>query len=127
MELIADCVHWYYLSYDHKKAIEEFHLKMYGVPISDSTTYQTYQFDMSYVPDELKQNHPLWRTGKLQTIVFDPDGIISKLYIGRNHRYAKRFFPQEVGITVKPIININCDKYDLIQAGLAINENLLEM
>ena len=56
---------------------------------------------------------------------FDPDGMIAKMYVGRSFKYTKRFFPQEVGVSIKPIINASGDKHGLIQAGLAVDENLI--
>lgn len=117
MELIADGVQWHYLSYDHKAA-----RKMNEQLFTSAST-----MSHDWIPDELKQQFPLWRTGKLRSVVFDPDGLIAKMFIGRNHKYAKRFFPSEVGDSVKPILNINNDKYGLIPAGLAVEESQLEV
>jgi len=117
MELIANCVLWHYESYDHKAAMAEFgnpyHPKADKVWLNNS------------LPDELKEKHAHRKVGKLRTMKFDPDGMISKMYVGRSFKYAKRFFPQDVGVSIKPILNPNDDKFNLISAGLAVDENLI--
>lgn len=119
MELIANGVLWYYESYNHKAACDEINMlvitkKSIGYALSDSPYV---------IPDNIKIKHLLWRTGKLRTMRFDPDGMIFRMYVGRSFRYAKGFFPQDVGKTIKPILNHNNDKFNLIQAGLAVDEN----
>jgi len=107
MELIANCVLWHYESYDHKAAMAEL------VWLNNS------------LPDELKQKHAHMKVGKLRTMRFDPDGMIARMYVGRSFKYAKRFFPQDVGVSIKPILNPNDDKFNLISAGLAVDENVI--
>jgi hypothetical protein len=121
MELIADTVLWYYLSYDHKKAVEEAkRLDLQGKFIG-------YPDSCYNIPDALKAKFVEWKTGKLRLLKFDSDGMIFKLYIGRSSRYAKGFFPNEVGTIVKPILNINGDKYGLIATGLAVDESQINL
>ena len=121
MQLIADGVQWYYLSYDHKAASEEFkHQNQYN------SSYFGDGYNLYFlIPDEIKQNHLLWRKGKLRSMRFDPDGMIYKMYIGHYYKYAKCFLPTEVGINVKPILNSQNDSFGLIAAGLAVDEKLI--
>jgi len=119
MELIANGVLWYYQSYNHKAAVEEMKLKN-EIPSG-------YNHKQMYVPDEYKRNHIIWRVGKLRTMTFDPEGMIKKMYVGRSSKYTKLFFPTEVGTPrIKPIVNISQDKYGLIKAGYAIDDNILK-
>ena len=120
MELIANGTLWYYESYDHKAAIKEMRLH------SPSTGTSMFN-DNQYVSHEVKQNHIVWRKGKLRLLKFDPDGMIQVMYVGRSHRFAKSFIPQNVGVTLKPILNVNGDKLGLIKAGLAIDETSLKL
>lgn len=115
MELIANGTLWYYESYDHKRAIEEVQQKYPKSKIHKNEP----------VPNDIKRNHIVWRIGKLRTMMFDPDGMIKKMYIGRSFKYAKCFFPEQVGETVKPIINVKTDKLGLIKAQLAVDESSL--
>lgn len=117
MQLIANGVQWYYLSYDHKKAMEE----------NKTKPPEHLPFRQVWVSDEIKQQYPLWRIGKLRILRFDPDGMIKRMYIGRMYKYAKCFFPNQVGVDVKPIIHPNCDDYGLIQAGLAVDETQIKV
>lgn len=121
MELIANGVHWHYQSYDHKAAVAEMKQSHTSSPFEDL------DFFTNFVPDELKEKYPEWKTGKLRSMRFDPDGMIERMYIGRSSKYCKRFFPQQVGIEVKPILNKNDDKFGLIQAGLAVDESQLNL
>lgn len=124
MELISEGVLWRYLSYDHKAAVDELIAKGNTIHFSGSAPTRP---DYSYfpVPDEVKRNHLIWRTGKLRSMKFDPDGMINRMYIGNMYKYAKRFMPYEVGKTVKPILHPQNDKWGLIMAGLAIDETTL--
>lgn len=124
MELISEGVQWYYLSYDHKAAVDE--LMQAGTSVHFSGSAPT-KPDYSYfpVPNEVKNNHLVWRVGKLRSMRFDPDGMINRMYIGRMYKYAKVFSPRDMGKTVKPILNWNCDRWGLISAGLAIDETNL--
>jgi hypothetical protein len=119
MELITNGTLWYYESYDHKAAVEELKLT--------NQNQISYKFPSEYIPDEVKRNHIVWRIGKLRTMMFDPDGMIQKMYVGRSFKYTKRFFPNQVGQTIKPIINVKTDKLGLIKAGLAVDESSLKL
>lgn len=116
MELIADGVQWYYLSYDHKAAV-----MATNPPLTSNVGWAHH-----WIPDDIQQQFPLWRVGKLRSLRFDPDGMINRMYIGRMFKFAKRFFPQEVGETVKPILNKHNDKHGLINAGIAIDETQIK-
>lgn len=119
MELIADCVKWYYESYDYRAAKDE----MDRVHPPDPNSCGVWD----YMPPELMEKYAHMKTGKLRSLKFDPDGMISRMYVGRNHRYAKAFFPQDVGVKIKPILNKNDDKFGLIKAGLGVDESSLIM
>lgn len=124
MELIANGVLWHYESYDHKAAVEEIMETKHLI----KTTNHLNGFDYRTYPitDELKEKYGHMKVGKLRTMKFDPDGMIQKMYVGRSFKYAKAFFPQEIGTErIKPILNKNDDKFDLIKAGLAIDETTL--
>lgn len=118
MELIANGTHWYYESYDHKAAKEEIRLNNPNTPD---------EYLGEYVPNEVKQNHIVWRKGKLRSLKFDPDCLIQVMYVGRNHRFAKSFLPFHVGQSIKPILHIQADKYNLIKAGIAVDEKTLKL
>lgn len=119
MELIANGTLWYYQSYDHRAAIDE--MRMNGM-------LPSYVDDYNFgVPIEFRRSNIVWRIGKLRTMTFDPDGFVRKMYVGRSFKFTKCFFPRDVGtVLIKPIINPQEDKYNLIKDGLAINENKLK-
>lgn len=119
MELIANCVLWHYESYDHKAAIAEF-----GNPYSPNADKA---WLINSLPDELKEKYAHMKVGKLRTMKFDPDGMVAKMYVGRSFKYCKAFFPQDVGVSIKPILNPNDDKFNLIKAGLAVDENQINL
>ena len=125
MELIADCVKWHYESYDHQAAMTEIK-QMSNIPHTTKNLFENPNSCYG-VPDELKVKHAHMKIGKLRSMRFDPDGMIERMYVGRSSKYAKRFFPQQVGVNIKPIININCDKHGLIPRGLAIDESSLNL
>jgi hypothetical protein len=102
MELVANGVQWYYLSYDHKRAIEAFG-QQYPVIKKKGFYYE-------WIPNEIKQLFPQWKIGKLRSMRFDPNGMINRIYIGHYFKYAKCFFPEQVGRDVKPILHPNSDK-----------------
>jgi hypothetical protein len=122
MELIANGVQWYYLSYDHKRAIEALSQQY---PLINATPKKGFHHE--WIPDEIKQQFPLWKMGKLRSMRFDPDGMINRLYVGHMFKYAKCFFPSQLGKELKPILHPNSDTYGLIKAGLAIDETLIKV
>jgi len=121
MELIANAVKWHYESYDHKAAVEEI-MKTRHV-IKTTNNYDGFNFRSYPISDELKVKYAHMKIGKLRSMKFDPEGMIAKMYVGRSSKYCKGFFPQDVGKSIKPILNPNDDKFGLIQAGLAVDEN----
>jgi len=125
MELIANAVKWHYESYDHKAAVEE--IRQTKHVIKTTNHFDGFNFRSYPISDELKQKYAHMKIGKLRTMKFDPDGMIQKMYVGRSNKYAKAFFPQDVGDTIKPILNPNDDKFGLIQAGLAVDETQLNL
>lgn len=118
MELIMDGVLWWYISYDHKAALEA-----YNQIYPNSKLAGDFSPVVSFIPPEILTGHVMWRVGKLRSLKFDPDGLISRMYIGHSSLYVKRFFPNEVGEFVKPILKSYNDKYDLLSKGLAVDEN----
>lgn len=118
MDLIADGVLWWYISYDYKAALEA-----YNQIHPDSKLASNFSSVINFLPPQILTGHVKWRVGKLRTVKFDPDGLVSRIYIGRSSMYAKRFFPNEVGEFVKPILKSYNDKYGLLSAGLAVDEN----
>ena len=89
MKLICDGVIWYYQSYDHKAAVKDM--------LASNNHYYMESFNRThdmYVPNDVQEKHRIWRTGKLWTVRFDPDGIVSKIYVGHYLKYAKCFFPR---------------------------------
>jgi hypothetical protein len=117
MELIANGTLWYYDSYNHKAAIEEMQKSYPNIHIHKNES----------VPYEIKLNHKVMRIGKLRTMTFDPDGFVEKMYIGHSFKYAKKFLPSDIGEIIKPIIKLHADKYALIKAGIAADENVIIM
>ena len=115
MELIANAVKWHYISYDHKAAMDEIRGNM----------PKNHKFFHQDVPDEMKKKYAHMKIGKLRSMRFDPDGMVERMYVGRSNKFCKRFFPQDVGDTIKPILNPNDDKFGLLQAGLAVDETKL--
>jgi hypothetical protein len=118
MELIMDGVLWWYISYDHKAALETFN-QIYP----DSKLANNFSPVVGFVPPEILTGHVMWRVGKIRSMKFDSDGLIERMYIGHSSKFAKRFFPSEVGKFVKPILKSYNDKYGLLSAGLAVDEN----
>jgi hypothetical protein len=118
---IKDCiflgVKYKYESYDHQKAILEFndHLHKIGKLRVDENLIDSNEF----IPDNIKQNCIVWRIGKIRKIKFNPQGKMWIFYIG--NRRAKRFFCDDFGIKVFPIIHKIDDKYNLINQNLAID------
>jgi hypothetical protein len=109
-EFVFQGVRFSYESYDHKAAVAE--LK------KANTKYE----DFYGVPDEIKLNHIVWRTGKLRLVYFDKNGEMCRFKIGQ--RWAKNFYLPDFGVRVKPMIFKSEDALDLIGQGLAVEETL---
>lgn len=123
-ELILSGVRFSYESYDHKKAMEEIEqIKKSGNPISYQQKNMFQFANCSYgVPDEIKANHIIWRTGKLRLVYFDKNGQMCRFKIGQ--RYFKNFYLEDFGVRVKPMIFKSDDEFNLIGQGLAIEETI---
>jgi hypothetical protein len=119
-ELVMNGVRFQYESYDHKKAVEE----MKNTPALATTVMHSLGVpnDFWIIPDEVKQNHIIWRTGKLREVYFDKDGQMCRFKIGQ--RWYKNFYLDDFGLKVKPMIFKSDDKYDLIGKGMAIEETI---
>jgi hypothetical protein len=121
VKFIASGVKFKYVSYDHRAAVEE--IKTSGVNIIFDARNYFEKIDSCYaIPDNIKQKHAVWRTGKVRMIKFSPNGIMWKFYIGA--RRAKAFYLNDFGIEVKPIIFKSDDELDLIGRGLAVEDSL---
>ena len=87
-----------YLSYDHKKAIEEYnasdkyHDRRIFVKNPDSYS----------MPEELKEKHKVYRIGKLREVHFSTHGKAWRFIIG--NKYNKSFRLDDFGVNVFPII-----------------------
>lgn len=112
-ELVVSGIMYSYESYDHNAAVEEY--KMNGVKIFNFNNYHSWD-----IPIEIKLNHVVWRKGKLRQIQFDSKSNMVSFLIG-NKRY-KRFYINDFGVSVKPIIFKSDDKYNLISQGLAVED-----
>lgn len=121
LKIVTEGCKFSYESYDHKKAREE--IKTLGTNVVYQANNYFEMFDSCYgIPDYIKQNHIVWRIGKLRSVKFNPDGKMCKFYIGA--RWAKVFFLEDIGVKVKPIIFKSDDSFDLIGQGLAIEETI---
>jgi hypothetical protein len=146
LELINLKVKFSYESYDHEKAVADYENKLM-INVSDIkaallntklnaviTTTSTSNTNIPpnlkmlrnqyhpktcwSLPDEFKQKHLVWRTGKLRAIRFDSRGDIHSFKIG--NKFYKTFYMSEFGIKVKPILSRIDDKHNLIGRGLAV-------
>ena len=99
LELIGRNVRWSYLTYDFKKAREEFE----KTSPSDITGYRDY-----YSPQNILHKYPLFRIGKLFKLRFSYRGNIEYMTVGRTSAYCKNFSFNDVGKNLKPRI-FKCD------------------
>jgi hypothetical protein len=123
-EFVVNGIKFSYESYDHKKAMEEIReLERQGKPIPYGMK-NFFEFVNSCfgIPDEIKQNHIVWRTGKLREVYFNSDGKMYRFKIG--HHWYKNFYIDDFGVKVKPMIFKSDDKYNLIAQGLAVEEKM---
>ena len=123
VKFIISGIKFKYLSYDHHAAVEELNNSsnntnigylgnnMFTISVRDWT-----------IPDEVKQNNIVWRTGKIRKIHFNPDGKMWKFYIGAKR--AKGFYLDDFGVNVKPIIFKSDDHLDLIGRNLAVEDKM---
>lgn len=82
-----------YLSYDHKKAKDEFLTTPKGKEYIDPiiwTHNEMRRVDKWDIPDEIREKYSYWRKGKLRRVEFSPTGTIYRLYIGA--KYAVPFY-----------------------------------
>jgi len=125
-EIIFSGIKFSYESYNYKKAKAEVEALN---TIQPSTPFPQNFFKMAGIhgngiPNEIKKNHVVWRTGKLWEVKFNHTGDITSLKIGRYYGYFKTFFISEFGVKFKPLLFKSEDKYDLIKQGLAIEETI---
>lgn len=112
-------VKWEYESYDYWAARAEFldeEIKQGRIPPVQNTG-QVYS---NNIPNKIKQNHIVWRTGKIRSVSFNPQGKMYKFIIG--NKINKTFYLNDFGVRVKPRIYISDDEYGLISKGLAVEE-----
>jgi hypothetical protein len=118
-ELVINGVKFKYESYDHKKALKEYEQ-------TQSTSASTSNWACANlawgIPDNIKKNHAVWRVGRLWEVYFNKKGEMYRFKIGCH--YAKNFYLDDFGITVKPIIFKSDDKYDLIGQDLAVEDKI---
>lgn len=126
-ELLIQGVRFSYMSYNHKKALEELKTIANGgtnpyphsININSLNNIPIYNW---FIPDEIKLNNLVWRAGRVWEIFFNKDRRICRVKIG--NRYPKNFQIEDFGISVKPMLFKSEDTYDLIGQGLAVEENL---
>lgn len=87
-----------YMSYDHKKAMEEYN---YSKEYEEVRKWvkNPKSWDM---PQELKDKYKVERVGKLRRIDFNPDGEPWRFYIG--NKYAKSYRVEDFGVEVFPLV-----------------------
>jgi len=123
-EVVFEGCKFSYESYDHKKAMEEIEMiKATGgnVPYLAKNYFEL--MNSCYgVPDSIKKNHIVWRTGKLRQIYFDKNGQMCRFKIGQ--RWYKNFYLKDFGVSVKPMIFKSADHWNLIGQGMAIEETI---
>jgi hypothetical protein len=120
-ELIFLNVKWYYESYDYRAARAEYIKE----EMQHGRHVLVYRLDHTIgheIPDHIKKNYIIWRTGKVRSIDVNPNGIMWKFRIG--NKFAKTFYLDDFGIKVKPKLYIGDDRYNLIPKGLAVVETL---
>lgn len=122
-EFIISGVKFKYLSYDHHAAVEELKNNPNNTNI-DYLGNQMFAPSESdwIIPDEVKQNHLIWRTGKIRSVSFNPQGQMWKFLIGA--RRAKSFYLSDFGVNVKPIIFKSDDHLDLIGKDMAVENRI---
>jgi hypothetical protein len=87
-----------YISYDHKKAMEEY---------NSSKEYEDVRKMVKNpkswdVPEKLKNKYKVERVGKLRGIDFNPEGKPWRFYIG--NKYAKSYRVEDFGVEVFPLV-----------------------
>ncbi len=123
-ELIISGVKFNYLSYSHKLAIGWMNSNILINNLLSSPSSTTMQHSHDYVPDSIRDQFPLWQTGKIWELKFNRISEIVKVYIGKNPKYKKAFYIQDFGVKFKPIIFKSDDKYNLIANGFAVEDEL---
>jgi hypothetical protein len=121
-EIIFSGVRFQYESYDYKKAMVE--VEALNATQQPSPYNNFRMMGIHGIPNEIKKNHIVWRTGKLWEVKFNHTGNISGLKIGRYYGYFKTFDITDFGIKFKPRLFKSEDKYDLIKQGLAVEETI---
>jgi hypothetical protein len=123
VNLIVSGVKFKYLSYDHRAAVEELKGNPSNLNVGHLGNHMFSPPEEHWIiPDEIKQNHLVWRTGKIRDVSFNPNGKMFKFRIGA--RRAKAFYLSDFGVNVKPIIFKSDDNLNLINQGLAIEDKI---
>jgi hypothetical protein len=126
-ELLIQGVRFSYVSYNHKKALEELKtiintgISPYHQSVDLNSFLNVPEYNW-FIPDEIKLNNLVWRAGRVWEIFFNKDRRICRVKVG--NRYPKNFQIEDFGVSVKPMLFKSEDTYDLIGQGLAIEENL---
>lgn len=84
-----------YKSFDFKAAKEEYEQTEEWINAAEqySKTWPHHELqlkDKYQIPEPIRENHSLWRQGKLRKIEFRPCGKIFRVYIGA--RYSRSFY-----------------------------------
>lgn len=117
-ELIINGIRYKYLSYDHKKTLEWLN-NIHNYPNNPN-----FNNTVRYIPNEFKNQFPIWQTGRIWELKFNRIGEIVKVYIGKNPKYKKAFYVNDFGIKFKPMLFLSDDKHNLIANHFAIEEEL---
>lgn len=113
LELIGRNVRWSYLTYDFKKAREEFE------KTSDTSNYPRY-----YSPRDILTKYSLFRIGKVYNLQLSYRGNLEYITVGRTKYYTRTFPINDIGVNLKPRIFKCDDIYNLIEKGYAVEEQI---
>jgi len=116
---ITKNIKYLYDSYDHKLAVEDFKLSDEYKHMGYGAFNYVNKIDSYDLPKIYKKKFLIKKIGTLRLINF-VGGKMFKFHIG--NRYSKVFYGCDFGRSVKPILNPDDDKFDLIGRGLAISK-----
>jgi len=100
LHIIVSGCKFKYISYDHKKAVEE-----YSQTVKDENAlsiFKEYGVSCYDIPTEIKEKYKVERVGKLRRILFLPNGLVDRVYIG--NKYSKPFQMEDFYVKVTPIL-----------------------
>jgi len=87
-----------YLTYDHKKALEEFkgtqeYQNICQVDLMCHSSGKP-KINKHDIPKEIRDNYPIWRNGKIRNVEFNPDGEIRRIKIGA--KFSLNFYEDDI-------------------------------